>query len=210
MGQIDNNDFIVKEDGTIIRSSKIEILKKKISGSYEDNDENEEPEDIDDYGDELHKYFPVAGITLGETTVEEVERHKSLYDKIEYEDDDVVNAWANGIKFCKEYDFDCFTEVYLTHYEPMFQKWREMGFNWDLSYLEWKKLFLDMGYGIYVREEPCMKYWDEKGYWYLSAKFTVWSPDYSIHFDLDFSFGRYGYSESSNRTLYSIKAYSNG
>lgn len=210
MKQVEDKGYTINEDGTIIRSSKIEIFKKKISGSYADNNDNEEPEDIDDDGDELHKYFPVADITLGETTVEEVERHKFLYDKIEYKEDDVVIAWVNGIKFCKEYDFDCFTEVYLTHYAPMFQKWKEMGFSWDLSYVEWKKLFLEMGYGINVQKEPRMEYWDEKGYWYLSSKFTVWSPDYSIHFDLDFSFGEYGYSEFSNRTLYSITAYSNG
>ena len=204
------DSFAIKEDGTIIRTSKIEDFKKKISGSYEVNDRNDELEDVDDDEDELHKFFPVAVIALGETTVEEVERHKSLYDKIEYEDDDVVIAWINGIKFFKENDFDCFTGVYMTHYQPMFQEWKEMGFSWDLSYRDWKKLFLDMGYGIYVQQEPRMEYWDERGYWYLSAKFTVWSPDYSIHFDLDFSFGEYGYSEFSNRTLYSIKAYSNG
>ena len=30
MGQIDNNDFIIKEDGTIVRNNKVNDFKKKI------------------------------------------------------------------------------------------------------------------------------------------------------------------------------------
>ena len=31
MGQIDNNDFIIKDDGTIVRGPKLEEIKKKLS-----------------------------------------------------------------------------------------------------------------------------------------------------------------------------------
>lgn len=83
-------------------------------------DDNEDEEDCDEVNDdELHRFFPVCGITLGETTVEEVEEQNYLYGKIGYFDSDSVivltinSDGCRGAQIRKEKYDDCFTNIYI-------------------------------------------------------------------------------------------------
>ena len=182
------------------------------------NNNEEEEEDSDDYEDELHKFFPVAGITLGETTVEAAEEQDYLYDEFDYfsghehcdyyDEDGTTLIMYKGIQFRKEDEDSCITHIYMTRYDPMFEEWKDLGFDWEMSYNEWKKLFMELGYDIQVIKRPHKEYWEEQGYWYLDATFIADAPDYSIRFRLQFDYGRSGYSQSSKKTLYSIRVYS--
>ena len=92
--------------------------------------------------------------------------------------------------------------------DPMFEEWKELGFDWNLSYTEWRNLFISMGYEIQDEEEPHKEFWDSQGYWYLRAIFRAYAPDYSIQFKLVFSYGRQGFHQRSKSTLYSLSVYS--
>lgn len=196
MGNKRNKEFLIKEDGTIVRSvissSKIEIFKKKITRKYED---------------ELHKFFPVAGITLDETTVEEVEAQENMYDRIDYEDDGRVIVWYEDIQIIKDSVCDSFSDVYMIYDDSMFKKWKDIGFSWDLSYTEWKNLFQNMGYDVRIKEKPRKIFYKERGYWYLNAKIVAIAQDHSISFQLHFSYGENGYDVFSKKTLFSIECY---
>ena len=183
------------------------------------NNDEEEEDGSDDYEDELHKFFPVAGITLGETTVEEAEEQDYLYDRIDYSDSDgddctyydedgTTVVWYKGVQFREEDEDLCITNIYMTDSDPMFEEWEDLGFDWEMSYNEWKNLFIGMGFEIQIIEEPHKEYWDKYDYWYLQAEFRAYSSDYSIQFKLRFLFGDKGYHQRSKKTLYSISVYS--
>lgn len=179
--------------------------------------EESDKEDGDEYADdsdELHTFFPVLGITLGETTIEEVESQGYLFEKIEHLDDDgedtgyydedgVSIVWFNGIQIRKERNDDTLTNIYMTCYHPMFSEWEDLGFSWELSYNEWKNLFVLRGYDIRIEEEPHKEFSENSG-WSLSAEFIACAPDRSIQFILHFMSGK-ACQQNSKKTLYSIK-----
>ncbi len=186
---------------------------EKDEDDWDDNDEDEEDcdeDDDEDYDDELHRFFPVCGITLGETTVEEAEEQDYLYSEIEYCDSDLVIAWTKntngypGAQIRKEKYDDCFTNIYITNSNDMFPEWEDLGFDWNLSYNEWIELFKDWDYDIDVVTPPHKELWEEKNYWYLDATVRAIAPDDSVYFELEFSYGRNGYKQKSQGTLYSI------
>ena len=176
-------------------------------------------EDENDDDDELHKFFPVIGIILGETTIEEAEEQDYMYDKIEYMDSDgdesdyydedgISIVWYEGMQFRKEKDDYAITNIYMTCYHPMFSEWEDLGFDWEMSYYEWKSLFREMGFSVEILEEPHKNYSENIGHSYLEAVFIADAPDDSIRFKLHFGYGDSGYSQSSKKTLYSINVYS--
>ena len=186
-----------------------------IWGDEKDEDDNEDEEDCDeddDEGndDELHRFFPVCGIILGETTVEEAEEQDYLYHEIEYDGDSVI-AWCQnnddppGAMICKDEDDDYFTNLLIYNDDDMFPEWEELGFDWNLSYNEWIELFKDWDYDIDVVTPPHKEFWKEQNYWYLDATVRAIAPDDSVYFKLKFSYGRNGYKQNSRGTLYSIR-----
>lgn len=181
----------------------------------DDDDEEDVDETKDNITDELHKFFPVAGIILGETTIEDASKAKSLYDEFDYYNSNHAHSGCydkngttiimyKGIQFRKENEDDCLSNIYMTCYDEMFTLWKCFGFDWDLSYINWKNLFIRRGYKVEVESAPRTKFWKEQGYTYLSAKFVAIAPDSTILFVLDFDYGRDGYLESSRKTLYSL------
>ena len=187
-----------------------------IWGDEKDEDDNEDEEDCDeDDDDELHRFFPVCGITLGETTVEEAEKQDFLYDEIDYynsehkkssyyDEDGITIVMYEGIQFRKEEKDLVITNMYMTHGRPIFREWEDLGFDWNLSYNEWIELFKDWDYDIDVVTPPQKKFWKEQNYWYLSAKVRAIAPDDSVYFELRFDYGRNGYKQNSRGTLYAI------
>ena len=177
--------------------------------------DDEDDKEYDDEEDELNNnkalafddFFPVCGVTLNKTTVRDVERQKYRYEKIEHDDSGLVTAWVTGSQIRKEKGSSVFTHIYMTKSDVMFPEWSKLGFNWKLSYDDWISLFKRMGFTIIQTKEPQIKSW-EHGPDYLGAKFVAMSNDYSLKFELDFSFGREGSTQYSRSTLYSISVFS--
>lgn len=184
-------------------------LESEDDSDHEDDDDDEVDDENDD---ELHKFFPVHGITLGETTVDDLEYDIPEDLDIEYKDDGDVIVWTitpNGYHGAQIHSMpyeDELSMLYVTHYENMFIEWEELGFDWELSYNDWLKLFRSRGYAVDIIEYPKQEYFEKRGYWYLSARFRASAPDNTLFFELDFSYGEYGTKQTSKGTLYSITA----
>ena len=143
-------------------------------------------------------FFPIGGITLGETTWEQAE-------KLGHE----VKVWKEGpcrithIGDCSFYDFEgigVFTTLFC--HNDFYPSWKSKGFSWDLSYDEWMSVFKKLGYKITVTQQPVKK--EFSGHDTLSAEFEAVSPDETLLFRLSFDYGNSGCLTSSPRTLYTV------
>lgn len=143
-------------------------------------------------------FFPIGGITLGETTWEQAE-------KLGHE----VKIWKEGpcrithIGDCSFYDFEgigVFTTLFC--HNDFYPSWKSKGFSWDLSYDEWMSVFKKLGYKITVTQQPVKK--EFSGHDTLSAEFEAVSPDETLLFRLSFDYGNSGCLTSSPRTLYTV------
>ncbi len=52
------------------------------------------------------------------------------------------------------YDNNRAESMYLTHTGPMPKKWKNIGFDWDISYSKWISLLKKLGYFISIVSEP--------------------------------------------------------
>lgn len=171
--------------------------------------ENEEDKDEDNQDDkkQIDQFFPVSGIVLEQSTVEDAERQLYRYSKIEYCDSGLVIAWDNGAQIRKEARCNLFTTIYLTNHDYMPAIWRIRGFKWDLSYEQWIALFKKLHFRVIQTQSPRISSWNNgKDPDYFDADFVAIANDNSIKFALDFSLGRQGTKASSKSTLYSITA----
>lgn len=178
--------------------------------------DNEKEED-DGYSEEdwLHRFFPVCGITLGETTIHEAENQEYLYAEIEYKDNGSVIVWTpddqgrkgaqNRIE--KEQNDDTFSNIYITRPEAMFNIWKSFGLDWSLSYNASVSLFKREGFTVYQIEKPHIYKSPNSGSEYFCSSIVAVADDYSIKFKLDFMGKKYE-SVNSRNTLYSVSAYS--
>ena len=153
----------------------------------------------------MHKFFPVHGIILGETTIEEVKR-QGLYESISYDDgfNEIDYYDENGYTTVKFEDCDfqeCPGDNAITWFSWMFNlsmppKWRQMGFGLRMSYNEWIDLFRSWGYNIQMLDEPHKGIRGEE-----DGKFSAYAPDDTIKFVLKFCgsllFSMHVYSHNS-------------
>lgn len=149
----------------------------------------------------INDFFPIFGITLGETTWRQAE-------DLGYN----VEIWKEGPGRCVDIEnvtfWDhkgegIFTSLYwVYHYCDFSPLWKSKGFSWDNSYVEWVEVFKKLGFKIEVTEEPNQK--EHSGHDMLSAEFGATSSDGTLSFDLDFDYGENGCYTSSPKTLYSI------
>lgn len=176
-----------------------------------DNDDEEDELNYD-HPLSLNDFFPVCGITLNKSTVKDAERQSYRYAEIEYCDGGLVIAFSKngeyrGAQIRKEANSNLFTHIYITSSDIMFPEWSRLGFDFKLSYNDWISLFKSMGFTIIQTEEPRIKSW-EHGSDYFHTTVVAISKDYSLKFELHFSFGRDGNTLYSPSTLYSISVYS--
>ena len=155
-------------------------------------------------------FFPICGFTLGRTTVKEVLQHHELYpDVIEIKtrinnDDSVMVKLQNGAVFWAFNNSQFFNRInFWRDDKPMFDKWKKIGFDWDLSYEQWYQLFKAWGYKISILREPdvVMNQLNEQ---YLLAEFEAVSPSQQFKFDLGFAYGKDGSQPYSPRSLYCL------
>ena len=149
----------------------------------------------------VNDFFPLFGVTLGETTWQQAR-------DMGYE----VRKWEKGpsrTMDVEEVDFwdhegeGIFTSLYWTRDESDFPLlWKSHGFNWILSYDAWIEVFVKLGYIITVTHKPVQKKYSRRDT--LSAEFEAVSPDGTLNFIMDFNYGEQGCYTSSPSTLYSI------
>ena len=140
-----------------------------------------------EYEDDLHKFFPVAGITLGE----------SIFDEVKLPGQYNISGLLTGSTD------NTVTAIDLDHVDPMFSEWEDMGFNWGLSYADWKDLFFKMGFSVKEQKKEFQKTKKKNHKEYSYAKFRATSSDCSIQFVLEF-YGELGCDSTSKNTLDSI------
>jgi hypothetical protein len=110
--------------------------------------------------------FPIFGVTLGKTkeadfvvldgkrnefTIDST-KEKGVYYTVNGYDFIIKNGVASSVGL-----FNTSTVVG----NEMPEKWREIGFNWNLSYNQWISLLNRLGYGVTVSQSPKVE--DEKG-----------------------------------------------
>jgi hypothetical protein len=80
------------------------------------------------------------------------------------------------------------------------EPWRNLGFDWDISYEQWLQLLRGLGYSITLEETPrVVKY---EGHDSFSAKILATRPAGPV-ISLDFNYNQ-GSRADSRATLYSI------
>lgn len=167
---------------------------------------NDEELEYEEGKRQRNQFFPVNGIVLEQSTLEDAERQSYRYSKIEHCDSGLVIAWDNGIQIRKEARCNLFTDIYLTCYDEMPTIWRNRGLEWDLSYEQWIVLFKKLHFRVIQTQSPRISSWEDgKRPDYFDASFVAIANDNSIKFALNFSYGEKGTKASSKSTLYSIK-----
>ncbi len=149
----------------------------------------------------INDFFPIFGITLGETTWKQAEDMGNVV-KIwkegpsRYMDIGKTTFWDHGGK-------GVFTSINWHYFDDDFPSiWKSKGFSWDNSYEDWLEVFKKLGFTIEITEEPSLE--EYYGHDTLSAEFWATSSDGMLSFNLDFDYGKDGYLTSSPKTLYSI------
>lgn len=151
----------------------------------------------------FHDLFPLLGFTLGKTTWEEAGEMGCM-----------VERWRGGkarttikedIAFWDHEGKGVFTSLYWVYFHTDFPpSWKEKGFAWDNSYVEWMIMFKQLGFEQKVTKKPkIVKY---RGRDTLSAQLEALSPDRHLKFTLDFNYGENGHDIFSPDTLYSLSA----
>lgn len=206
-------DEIVFGDKDVTRKSAIVQYIKKYYGNFgfksykkwlQDNNEST------NNGFTFNSFFPVCGITLNETTIQDVGRKVHNCDEIEYKDDGTVYVWINngksgalGSVISKENNSIYFTSIYMTREDLMFWEWRNLGFDWNLKYKDWVSLFKNMEFTL-IQTDPYKSQCEGTPNNYDAGIIAI-SKDGLLKFHLEFTSDR-NYVKHSR--LYSISAYS--
>lgn len=151
----------------------------------------------------INDFFPLWGITLGKTTWKQAE--DAGYKVKLHDGGPSRSVDVNGADFWDHGGSGMFTSLYWTKYDADFPDfWKTKGFSWDSSYNDWLIVFRKLGFKINVTKEPTTKEYSGRNT--LSAAFIAIPPDSSFEFELKFDYGENGYSTSSSKTLYSVRA----
>ena len=91
--------------------------------------------------------FPLYGIVLGKTTVEELSALGVKSSRFNYYD-------VHGFNFWYSKDGNKADHISITHWDALPEKWRNFGMDWGLSYQQWLNLFKKQGFEINIIETP--------------------------------------------------------
>ncbi len=102
--------------------------------------------------------FPLYGVILGKTTVEELTKMGTV-GRI---DDDTGKPYSyyeiKGMDFW--YNDGIADEMYISRSHPLPAQWKQMGFDWSLSYNNWIKLLEHIGFMVEIVEPPHVEHYD--------------------------------------------------
>ncbi len=144
--------------------------------------------------------FPVNGITLGKTTVDELLK----VEETETEKDIETNGslQLDSIKFGYEGRILVTLEIIKNGTMPLV--WQNAGFEWNLSYQGWINLFDKLGFTIKKVQVPTLQM--KADHPVMEAEFEVFYPtEYPTLFTFNFKENE-GIGAASENTLYKISA----
>lgn len=96
--------------------------------------------------------FPLYGVTLGKTTVDELARlgtteiDSSTGKPFKYYEINGIKFWYDCSKVAKV--------IYITHLEPLPEQWEALGFDWHISYNQWISLLNLLGFSVKINRKP--------------------------------------------------------
>lgn len=147
--------------------------------------------------------FPLYGVTLGETTVNQLAQWGKRTSMINDRTGRPYECYAiNGTDFW--YDAGgVASHMYIARgIHPIPEPWRAQGFTWDISYNQWLGLLQRLGYAVNIETPPQITRYD--GHASFSALIVaVKQARIPIRVKLDFNYSR-GTTTDAQGTLYSI------
>ena len=156
----------------------------------------------------LQKLFPIYGVTLLETTIQDAENMGYKCKKTE-NGNTICYIYNKHGKEISVWDFDkdgIFDDISIYYYNFLPELWKQ-NFEFDLSksYEEWLSIFQKFGFTVTIDQAPTIKRYNRRKT--LSAKISAVSPDELIRVRLNFNYGndnkKDGYTTISKNTLYS-------
>jgi len=147
-------------------------------------------------------FFPVYGIMLGKTTVDELSRLGTRTTTIQSGTEPYKIYVVNAVDFW--YDDNVATHMYMTHYDALPKPWMDCGFDWTLSFNDWKSLLQSWGFSVSVTKEPESKTYS--GRETLAAELTaikIVNSETTIKFRFNFNYGKAN-TVDAKETLYAL------
>jgi hypothetical protein len=182
----------------------VSIIKKEdYATSTINNQTTDNEQDVRIFkGKKKCSFFPLYGVMLGETSIEELAKKGTIAkdfgsDKKRYKYYTIkdMRFWHND---------KMANLMYLTCTSPLPNQWCNCGFDWGLSYNEWKSLMEKLGFVVSIVKKPVKEWYNGKRT--LSAEFDAVKKINSritISFKLDFNYSQKS-SVDSKSTLYSM------
>ena len=132
----------------------------------------------------IKDFFPLFGISLGQTTWEQAE---AMGYKVKHcKPEDSRTMTANDVDFWDHEGVGVFTSMYLSRDEnDIPSSWESKGFSWHLSYDEWILVFVKLGFNLTITKQPSQSY--IKLAKPLNTEFDALSPDGKLEFSLEFN-----------------------
>jgi hypothetical protein len=148
-------------------------------------------------------FFPLYGISLGETSVSELAEKGLQISDLDsckkpykcYKINDIL-FWHNDHKA---------NQIYLTYTSALPDQWRKCGLDWELSYNEWMVLFEKLGFRISMVKNPQREWYNGKQT--LVAEFHATKKikkDLQLRVELCFNYSGKS-SVMSKGTIYSLR-----
>jgi hypothetical protein len=147
--------------------------------------------------------FPLFGVTLGETTVDQLARlgkRSSMINKntgrpYEYYEINKINFWYQTHNIAET--------IYIARgIHPIPEPWNALGFDWNISYNQWVGVLQRLGYSVTIVEPP--KIVEYEGHNSFSAQISASKQArIPIEIQLNFNYNQ-GISADSQGTVYGI------
>ncbi|MDR0501998.1 MAG: penicillin-binding protein activator LpoB, partial [Treponema sp.] len=147
--------------------------------------------------------FPVDGVTIGVTTVEELKRLGTRATNIDsntkqpyhYYIINGVNVWYHSYNYAQNY------YIYRSNKIP--PKWEAAGLTFDKSYNEWIALANSYGWNVRVSKEPQVGKHQNRDTFVAALVFTYTANNILHTIELNFNYSNFTRASDKN-TLYSI------
>jgi|GEM_PF-2854458 len=148
--------------------------------------------------------FPLYGVTLGKTTVEELAKLGVRAMNIDEDTGQPYQYYiVNQTNFW--YDKGLSEHIYIVKFDSMPKSWREIGFDWRLSYVKWLALLRKIGYEVKVTRKPTVVKHERKDSFSAEIKASYSEGNIKYEVELDFNYGENRTSENDQNTLFSIR-----
>lgn len=156
--------------------------------------------------------FPLDGVTLGVTTVDELRRigsRATLIDKntnqpYQYYVVNGINVWYHSYTYANSYYI---TKPYSGP-DTMPPKWKTAGLSFDKSYNEWIALANSYGWNVKVTKEPHVGKYQNRDTFVANVELTYPANNVSHTVTLNFNYSNFTRASDKN-TLYSISVRGN-